>query len=394
MRRTGLGLLLAALAATPAAAAAGPDVPGAEIRALAFATLDGWAADDHAAAFRTFRKTCLDVAESTAEIRSAVPPPEALVAVCLDALALPEALDRAGSRVFFEKGFEPFEIVAPPGRGLLTGYYEPEFEGSLVPTPDFGTPLLAKPDDLVTFGVGESVEGLPPGMIAGRRKPIGVEPYPDRAAIEDGGIDRHTAPVVYLRDGVDAFVIHVQGSARIRLPDGKAVRVAYDGRNGQPYTSVARLVVEKLGIPPAEMTADVLTGWLRAHPAEARDILRTNKSYIFFRIADELAPTDGPVGAAGVPVSPGRSLAVDRTSWSYGLPVWLDGELPLPGGRREPLKRLLVMQDTGSAIIGPTRGDLFVGSGEEAGRRAGLIREPVRFVVLWPRGVAGAPAKP
>lgn len=377
-----LALLVAALAGGSAASA--PDVPGGEARPLAYGALDRWPADDHAAAFRAFRKTCVDVAESTPEIRSAVPPSAALTATCLDALGQPEALDAASSRAFFERRFEPYEIVTP-SRGLLTGYYEPEILGSRVPTPEFTAPLLARPDDLVSFEIGEAVEGLPTGMYAGRRKPIGVEPYPDRAAIEDGGIDRHTKPIVFLRDQVDAFVVHVQGSARIRLPDGAAIRVAYAGRNGQPYTSVARLVVERLGVPASEMTADTLTGWLRANPEDARPILRANRSFIFFRLADELDPADGPLGAAGIPVTAGRSLAVDNTSWSYGLPIWLEGELPRPAGPREPLRRLVVAQDTGSAIVGPTRGDLFFGSGEAAGRRAGLVREPVRFVVLWPR---------
>ncbi len=133
------------------------------------------------------------------------------------------------------------------------------------------------------------------------------------------------------------------------------------------------------------MTADVLTNWLRQNPAEARDLLRQNRSYVFFRIANELQPADGPIGAAGVPVTPARTLAVDRAIWAYGLPVWLEGDLPEPGGSSRSLSRLTVAQDTGGAITGPARGDLFFGSGQEAGLRAGLVRHEVRFVVLWPK---------
>ena len=287
-----------------------------------------------------------------------------------------------------EARFQPYEVrPASAPRGFLTGYYEPEAEGSLTRTQEFVAPLLARPDDLVTVGPGEAQPGLPEGAFA-RRTGAGLSPYPDRAAIEDGALGHQARPIAFLRDAVAVLIVQVQGSARIRLPDGGTVRVAYAGRNGQPYTSVARVLVETLGIPPAEMTASRLTEWLRAHPGEAPGLIRRNRSYVFFRVADELDPRDGPVGGAGVPLTAGRSLAVDRSAWSYGLPVWLEGDIPGPDGAVEPLRRLVVAQDTGTAIIGPARGDLFFGSGEEAGRQAGLVRHPARFVVLWPKPAA------
>ncbi|MDB5512484.1 MAG: lytic murein transglycosylase [Enterovirga sp.] len=386
MRRIVGAALLGSLATWGfAAVAASPEVPGASVVPVPYEQLAGWAADDHAAPFRTFRRSCIDIAQGTAAAQSAVPASEPLVGICLDALAEPETLEPALARRFFERHFQPFEVTVSNGRGFLTGYYEPEFAGSVLPTAEFKIPLLARPDDLVSLEPGDTVPGVPPGLTAARKIPTGFEPYPERAAIEDGAVDGHTASIVYLREPTDAFVIHVQGSARIRLPDGRSVRVAYAGRNGQPYTSVARLVMERLGVRPADMTADVLTDWLKSNPTEARELLRRNRSYIFFRLAEELDPDDGPIGAAGISVSPGRSVAIDRTVWSYGLPIWLEGELPEPGGGRTMLRRLVVAQDTGSAIVGPARADLFVGSGEEAGARAGLIREPVRFVVLWPK---------
>lgn len=276
-------------------------------------------------------------------------------------------------------------MLVQGGRGFLTGYYEPEFPGSLEPTAEFSAPILARPDDLVVLEPGEVVPGVPAGTTAARRTSAGLTAYPDRGAIEDGAVASHTKPIAFLRDAVDVFIVQVQGSARLKLPDGRAVRLAYAGRNGLPYTSVARILVQRLGITPAEMTADVLTGWLRQKPAEARDLLRQNRSYVFFRIADELDPADGPIGAAGVPVTAGRTLAVDRTLWSFGLPVWLEGELPVAAGGFRPLQRLTVAQDTGSAITGPARADLFYGSGDDAGREAGLLRGDIRFVVLWPK---------
>ena len=373
---------LTALLATVATGVAQPAVSGAELRRLSFAELHGWPEDDHAAALHAFAKTCRALAEGAAAGRTAQPTPDGFAAACLDALGLP---DRDRARAFFERRFTPFEVLVPGGRGFLTGYYEPEFAGSLEPTAYFPAPLLARPDDLVTLEPGEAIPTLPPGATAARRTAAGLEAYPDRAAIEAGAIAGHTKPIAYLRDGVDVFIVQVQGSARLKLPDGRAVRVAYAGRNGLPYTSVARLLVQRLGIQPAEMTADVLTTWLRQNPAEARALLHQNRSYVFFRIADELDPADGPVGAAGVPVTAGRTLAVDRSLWSFGLPVWLEGEVPDPTGGSRSLRRLSIAQDTGSAITGPARGDLFFGSGSEAGQAAGLVRNDVRFVVLWPK---------
>ncbi len=361
-----------------------PIIPGAELAVRRFEDLPGWRADDHVAAFRAFAKTCPAVVEGTPAIRSAQPAPDGLSAACLDALSL---RDPAGdtARTFFERRFTPVEVLVPGGQGFLTGYYEPEFLGSVEPTAEFSAPLFARPNDLVSLEPGEVVLGVPAGATAARRTSAGLTAYPDRGAIEDGAVASHTKPIAFLRDAVDVFIVQVQGSARLRLPDGRAVRLAYAGRNGLPYTSVARILVQRLGIKPAEMTADVLTGWLRQNPAEARDLLRQNRSYVFFRIADELDASDGPIGAAGVPVTAGRTLAVDRSLWSFGLPVWLEGELPVVAGGSRPLQRLTVAQDTGSAITGPARGDLFYGSGDDAGREAGLLRGEIRFVVLWPK---------
>ena len=369
----------------PGSAPLPPAAGDARLEPLAFAALPGWADDDHAAAFRTFRRTCAVAAGDGAPLRPARPGHEALARVCRAALALAEPSSAAEARAFFEAHFAPFDVVPPGGRGFLTGYYEPEFEGSRTRTAEFRVPLLDRPDDLVTAPQGEALPGLDPGLQAGRRTPDGLRPYPDRAAIEAGALGSLARPVVHLREPGEAFIIHVQGSARIRLADGGAMRVAYAGRNGHPYTSIGRILVERGEIPLPEMSLERLMGWLRDHPGPARDLMRMNRSYIFFREATELAPEDGPIGGAGVPLTPGRSLAVDRSLWAYGLPVWLEGELPLSLDRAEPLRRLMIAQDTGSAIVGPARGDFFFGSGAQAGTRAGLLRHPVRFVVLRPK---------
>lgn len=380
--------LLAALLMAPSASRADPAPPtvaGARLDRLSFDRLQGWLADDHHAAWQAFRRSCKARSDSRPALRPADAAPDGLAAACRAALDLTGPVENGAAREFFERFFEPVEVVPPSGKGFLTGYFEPEYEGSLDPAPGFGTPLLGRPDDLVTVPQGQAVPGLDAGLEAARLGPEGYKPYPDRAAIEEGALGARARPVAYVREPAEAFIIQVQGSARLRLRDGRLVRVAYAGRNGWPYTSIGRILVEEGRIPRNEMSLERLMAWLVAHPEEARGLMRRNRSYVFFRLANELAPGDGPIGGAGHPLTPGRSLAVDRTVWSYGLPIWLEGELPLPQGGSEPLRRLMVAQDTGTAIVGPARGDFYFGSGAEAGTRAGLLRHPVRFVVLRPR---------
>jgi membrane-bound lytic murein transglycosylase A len=356
----------------------------ARLEPLPFTDLAGWAADDHEAAFQAFLRSCRALTARAAELRPAQAPQGDLLAVCREALKNPDA-SRAEARRFFETHFQPVAVTPHSGNGFLTGYYEPEFWGSRTSDATYRVPLLDRPDDLVTLAQGETLPGLDKGLQAARRTRNGYEPYPDRAAIEEGALGSRAKPIVYLREPGEAFIIHVQGSARIRLDDGSVMRVAYAGRNGRPYTSIGRLLVQRGEMDLETMTLAKLMGWLKSHPEPAKALMRQNQSYIFFREARELAPEDGPIGGAGTPLVPGRSLAVDRSLWTYGLPVWLEGQLPLTLDRTEPLQRLMVAQDTGSAIVGPARGDFFFGSGEEAGRRAGLLRHAVRVVVLQPK---------
>jgi membrane-bound lytic murein transglycosylase A len=380
------GLLLLAAAYLPMLELnAEPAAGDARLEPLRFGDIAEWDRDDHAAAFRAFRRSCAAILQAEPALRPALQPSSDLRAACTAGLALPEHLESAEARRFFERHFEPLHVRPVTGRGFLTGYFEPEYNGSLEKSAEFQTPLLARPDDLITVPQGEILAGLAPGLQAGRRAGTRFEPYPDRPAIEDGALGELARPIVFVRDAVEAFVVHVQGSARIRLPDGHIVRVAYAGRNGQPYTSIGRILVERGRIPLGEMSLERLLAWIRENPEEGREAMRQNRSFIFFRLAEELDPADGPIGGAGIPLTGGRSLAVDRGLWSYGLPFWLEGELPLASGGSEPLRRLMIAQDTGSAIIGPARGDFFFGSGSEAGTRAGLLRHEARFVVLSPK---------
>lgn len=325
---------------------------------LAFSDLPGWAADDHASALLAYRRTCRRGTR-----------------ICT---AGKRALEKgAGApRKFFETWFRPVE-VSPAG--FLTGYFEPEVPASDAPSPDHPVPLRARPTGLVMKPEPEP-KGWPEGLLAARRTETGYEAFPDRQGIETGALGDDARPLAYV-DPVDGFMIQVQGSARLRFADGRILRVGYDGKNGYPYTAIGKTLATQEGIPPSEMTADKLWAWLKANPDKAPAIMRTNRSFVFFKLMTT-EPNQGPVGAAGISLEAGRSLAVDHRRWPYGTPIWLEAELPRPEGGTAQLRRLTIAQDTGAAIIGEARGDLFVGSGDRAGAEASLFRHPVRWVVL------------
>lgn len=371
---------LALLASLAAAMAEPPPLPGAAARPVAFADLQGWAEDDHLAAWTAFLPHC----RPTPALREGARPPEALTTACAAAREATIAT-RDEARAFFERWFEPHEITPDEGAGFLTGYYEPEVEASLERSERFQAPLLARPADLFTIPQGETRPGVPDGFAGARQRADGgFEAYPDRQAIWRGELGPLAQPILWLRDEAEVFFMQVQGSGRARLPDGRTLRIAYAGRNGHPYSSIGRIVVREGHLPLAEAQLEGLKRWLRANPSEGRRVMGMNASYVFFRIADELPADAGPIGGAGLPLTPWRSIAVDRSLWAYGLPVWIETELPVTHGA-EPFRRLTIAEDTGSAILGPARADLFHGSGAEAGARAGALRHPMRFVVLWPR---------
>ncbi len=377
-------LLLSTLSGAPTMAEPLPTLNEARTSPLPFSALTDWARDDHLAAWRVFEKHCAPLATSAAVLREGAKPPAALRKVCDIAPTL-SITNAAAARAFFERWFDPVEIVPQSGAGFLTGYYEPETEGSLIRSEAFAAPLLARPSDVVTIPQGETWPGIPEGFAAARRRTDGgYETYPDRAAIWRGELGDRAQPVLWLKDDVEVFFMQVQGSGRVKLPDGRVTRIAYAGRNGHPYSSIGRIVVREGLLPLEDATLDKLKAWLRANPVEARRIMGMNASYVFFRLAEELSEGSGPIGGAGLPLTPWRSIAVDRTLWAYGLPVWMEADLPLAVGV-EPFRKLVIAEDTGSAILGPARADLYHGSGAAAGSRAGVLRHPMRFVVLWPR---------
>lgn len=369
-------------------------VGDAVLEPVALEGLPGFPGADPAAALAHFRAVC------GATVLKAGPYPSTVLAADLSAaceVAAGTPMSEAAS--FFTTGFDAFRVVRPasdaqPERrsGFLTGYFEPELEGSYERGAAYATPVLARPDDLILLEPGESRPYLDPSLRAARQVGDRLEAYPDRAAIEDGSLGAHAGTLLFLRDAVDLFVLQVQGSGRVRLPDGTSVRVLYDGRNGRPYTSVAKLIVAEGHLSLAGLTLARWTGWLRDHPEDGRRLMRANASYIFFRLDTLADPSLGPPGAARVPLAAGVSLAVDAALWPYGAPFWLEGRTS--GAAEDAAGRLVIAADTGSAIVGPARGDLFVGTGPEAGAVAGNLRDAVGFVVLLPKPSPSNPSPP
>ena len=361
---------------------------GATIVSIAYSALAGWDRDDHGAALGAFQTSCRRMTEVTPKTRALGIDGDALAALCPAALAIDTA-DSAAARRFFEDSFTPLRFPPNAGTGFVTGYYEPEVAGSRQRTDRFTVPLYGRPDDLVDLTEANRPDGFDPAYAFARQTAEGLVPYYDRGEIEDGALAGRGLELVFIESPVLAFFIHVQGSARVRLEDGSALRLSYAAKAGHPYTSIARVLCERTGTAPADMTADKLRAWLEANPDDAGELMRQNRSFIFFRLHEGLDPKEGPVAAAGVPLTAGRSLAVDRTLHTFGTPIFLEGDLPVAAeGLLVPFNRLMIAQDTGSAIVGPARGDIFWGSGEAAGLTAGLIRHKARFTLLVPNAAA------
>ncbi len=380
------GLAIAVMTAGPVPARAGASETGMPLQALSFSDAPGWRDDDHAAALAAFLRHC-----GTGSA-SANPPKTgalgvsgaALVALCGQARAAAETGGSDAARRFFEAAFQPHRIAAS---GFVTGYFEPEFAGAREADATHRTPLLRKPDTLVAFSDATGTQDLPPGLTHAFRDAAGrLVEAPDRGAIMDGALDGRGLELVWLADPVDAFYIHVQGSARIRLAEGGAMRVGYAGKTGHPYSPIGRVMIERGLAEPGTVTMSVLRDWLAENPHEIDGVLRRNRSYIFFREIEDLDPDEGPIGAAGLPLVAGRSLAVDASLHTYGTPVYVSATLPaLADGQERRFRRLMIAEDTGSAIVGPARGDIFFGTGEAAGRAAGGVQHEAGMIVLVPR---------
>lgn len=326
--RLAFSLAVALMAPLPAAA-----------QMLEFEALEGWHEDDHAAALTTFLATC-DLIDAP-DWRP----------ICKLAADVPR--DEASARSFFELFFKPVVIGDPPA--LFTGYYEPELNGSPVRTPRFAWPIYRKPPELT--------EG---------------QPWHSRAVIEGGLLAGRGLEIAWLDDPIDVYFLQIQGSGRIRMTDGRVIRVGYGGKNGQPYRSIGQELVRRGVYTMDQVSAQVIRAWVRRNPGPGQDLMNHNPSYVFFRKLSDLPADKGPIGAMGRSITTLRSVAIDPVFTPLGAPVWIEKE----GGA--PLRRLMVAQDTGGAIKGAQRADIFYGTGAQAGEDAGTVKDGGRMVLLLP----------
>ncbi|MBT0957704.1 MltA domain-containing protein [Alphaproteobacteria bacterium KMM 3653] len=338
LRALALGGLLAM------AGAAGAGEP--EISVLRFDQLNGWDEDDHEAALKVFQNTCADFDD-----------PE-WASLC----ALSQ--NQTNARTFFELFFRPV-IISPRETALFTGYFEPELRGAKHRGGKYQFPLYRLPPE------------VKPGVQFASRAEI-----EDQALLAGRGLE-----IAWIDDAVDVFFLQVQGSGRVRLEDGSYIRVGYGGKNGHEYRSVGKEMIRRGILGEHKVSAGNIQKWVRNNPVDGKDLLQHNPSYVFFREVNQVPAHLGPLGAMNRSITAMRSIAVDPAFTPLGAPVWIEK------AGRNPLRRLMIAQDTGSAIKGPQRADIFFGTGDDAGLEAGRIKDPGRMVVLLPiqRAYALAP---
>jgi len=354
------------------------------LESVRFDQIPGWRADRLEASISGIRAECH---------RLALLPPDAALggkglsaqyggkagqwaATCAAALQL-TANDLAGIRSFYESRFQPYRVQAA---GLFTGYYEPEVEGALSQGQGFTVPLLARPAGLVQMPAPAHDPGAPHevGRLSGGK----LVPYWTRAEIEAGAIGSAARPLLWLRRAADLFFLQVQGSGRVRLPDGSVIRVGYDGKNGRTYTPIGGVLVAANALAPADVSMQTIKAWLAAHPAEAKAVMDRNEDYVFFRLLQKTDSSLGPPGALGVDLAAERSVAVDPHYLPLAAPVFLDTKDPLTGAGWQ---HLALAQDFGTDIIGPARADIFFGFGALAEQEAGHMHQPGTLYLLLPR---------
>jgi membrane-bound lytic murein transglycosylase A len=364
-----VALSLTAGAMPAAAADTTLRIPGAQVEPLTFAALNGWQSEDHAAAFGAFLKSCKAILAASPAQRAARPMYGGLYRACQHAVAAGR-LDSGRARAFFEANFKPLRII-PNGEqdGFFTGYYETVIEGSRQRTAQYNVPVYRMPKSASLATA-------------------------DRLRIEDGLLAGKGLEICWLKNPVDAFFAQIQGSARVKLVGGDMMRIGYAGRNGLPYTAVGKFLIDRGIYTREEMSMDKIRTWMEANPEEGRELRRKNLSYVFFREVP-MAKDEHSTGGQGVELTPLHSIAIDKSIHVYGTPVWIEAQLPIASEKPEtPFRHLAIAQDTGTAIVGPARADIFFGAGEDIGLIAGRIKQPGRFVMLVPNGVivANTPA--
>jgi membrane-bound lytic murein transglycosylase A len=351
---------------------------------ISFAEITGWQEDDLQPALETFQRSAQEILEQGHGFKR-----EAKYGGTReDWLGVGEkALTATLARSFFESEFVPLRVTdAERPEGLFTGYYEPLAEGSLTKSTEFPVPIYAKPEDLVTFTEAETKAT---GLTYGRRVNGGPSAYFTRKEIEHGALAGRGLEICFVKSWVDAFFIHVQGNGRVALPDGEVIRLSYAAKNGQTYTGIGGVLLVRGVGTPQTMSMQLLRQWMADHPSEMRDLLWSNNSFVFFRKTEITDAKLGAIGAAKVNLTPLRSLAVDRSQWMFGTPLFIETREP-PEAKHgpAPFNHLMIAQDTGTAIRGLIRGDVYWGWGKMAAHNAGHMKSKGGMVALLPRALA------
>nr|WP_027132702.1 MltA domain-containing protein [Geminicoccus roseus] len=379
------GLLLAA-----GCAADRPEPePGMRLEPASFDQLSGWPGATPRAALEAFVAGCGRIEKADPAARFGGKPFAGTVADWQEACRHARAAtpDDPSATTFFEAWFRPYAVVdSGSAEGLITGYYEPLLEGSPTPSPRYHVPLHGRPADLVTVDLGEFAEDLKGRRVVGRVEDGRLTLYPDRAAIDAGAIEGQRVELLWVDDPIQKFFLQIQGSGRVRLPDGSVERIGYAEQNGRLYHAIGRDLVASGELTKDEVSLQTIRAWMLAHPEQAQALMWKNPSYVFFRRLPDPPDGKGAPGALGVPLTAGHSLAVDRSVWPLGAPMWLDTTLPQEVGGA-PLRTVAVAQDTGGAIKGAIRADLYLGVGPAAERIAGPMKSPGRLWILLPRSV-------
>lgn len=359
------------------------------LRPVSFEALPGWTEDDPTPVIRALRRCHHQVTAVKPHRTGSLGIASADLLPAFEAALGSAPSDPAEARRFFEARFQPFAIQ--PGEsqsGFVTAFYEPIVPVSATADAVFRIPFYARPDDLVDLDETNRPASLDGSFAFGRRTENGILEYADRQAIEKGFLAGRGLEIAYARSKEDVFFAHVQGAARLVYPNGKMTRITYAAKTGHPFTAIGKLLIERGEISRDTVSMQSIRAWLEANPERADEVYWHNRSFIFFREAPVEDPCLGPIAAAKVALEPGRSLAVDRLIHTFGTPFFIASDSLTSIGGGKPFRRLMLALDTGSAIVGPARGDIFTGSGEEAGRLAGAVRDAAAFFILIPKSVA------
>ena len=357
-----------------------------------FTDLPGWKTGDPHDAFAAFSRSCDALRKKPAAERLGANGYAGTVgdwqAVCKSA---PQQMaDAANARAFFESRFTPVEVKRTDGTpALFTGYYEPELSASRTKQGRYTAPIYGLPDNLVSADLGDFRPAWAGERLSGCVDRHRLLPCPTRADIDTHGLS-DAKVLVYADDPVAVFFLHIQGSGRVRLDDGHMIRIAYAGQNGRPYTPIGRVLLQRGLLDRASLSMQAIRTWLKAHAAEAQSLMEIDQSYVFFREQPIGDPKLGSPGSEGVPLTPAASLAVDQHLHALGTPVYIAAMRPDadPDRSERNFDRLLIAQDTGGAIRGPARGDIFWGFGADAESIAGRMKAEGRMFVLLPKAVA------